>query len=283
MWSVPTDWSQFESQASSLNGVVQFIGQEPLKERVEPFMTADEFPHTLLTGEPGLGKSQFAKWIAAKRDAGTQIRTAPITEGDLDVALWKPFVILDEAHKQRESEQLFVLMQKHEFTFVATTNMPEKMGDAFRSRFVLQLRLAPYTQEDMQKIVLYYTYGGDAGEKALKVFATASAGNPRQARRIMETARALGTFDSEVVLSTVRITADGVTEEHIAYLALLDTHERALGINYISTMLYIDEKTIKYLERLLTDMQLVQLTPGGRKLTGRGRAYVHILKERGLL
>lgn len=283
MWSIPTDWDQFESKASSMTGVVQFIGQEPLKARVAPFLDGKEFPHTLLTGEPGLGKSQFAQWIAVKREAGHQMRTAPITPGDLDVPYWKPFVILDEAHKQRDSENLFVLMAKHDYTFIATTNLPERMGDAFRSRFVLQLRIAPYTLEDMQKMALYYAYGGCKDEKALTAFATASASNPRQLQRIMQTARAMKSFDPEEVLSTVKITADGVTEEHMAYLALLETHERPIGVNYIATMLYIDEKTIKNLERLLTEMQLIQLTSSGRKLTGRGRAYVHLLHERGLL
>jgi Holliday junction resolvasome RuvABC ATP-dependent DNA helicase subunit len=161
--------------------------------------------------------------------------------------------------------------------------MPEKMDDAFRSRFVMQLRIAPYTLEDMMKIVMYYSYGGCEDEASLSVFAAASAGNPRQARRIMDTARTLDDFDPEVVLSTVRVTADGATEEHIAYLELLSNHDKPLGVSYIATMLYIDEKTIKYLERLLTEMDLVQLTTSGRKLTGRGRAYVHLLEERGLI
>ena len=283
MWSTPTDWTQFETAASSNTGVIQFIGQETMKERVEPFINADTFPHMLLTGEPGLGKSQFAQWVAISREIESQILTAPINKADLDVALWKPFVILDEAHKQKDSTWLFRLMEAHEYTFIATTNMPEKMDDAFRSRFVMQLRIAPYTVEDMAKIAFYYSYGECDDEAALSVFAAASAGNPRQARRIMDTARALNSFDPEEVLSTIRVTADGVTEEHIAYLTLLNKHDRPLGVSYIATMLYIDEKTIKYLERLLTDMDLVELSASGRKLTGRGRAYVHLLEERGLI
>jgi len=140
MWSTPTDWSQFETTASSNTGVVQFVGQEALKERVSPFLEADEFPHTLLTGEPGLGKSQFAEWIAVTRNVDYQVLTAPVAEADLDVAVWKPFVILDEAHKQKDSTWLFQLMNQHEYTFIATTNLPERMDDAFRSRFVMQLR-----------------------------------------------------------------------------------------------------------------------------------------------
>ncbi len=282
MWSTPTDWSRFET-ASSNTGIVQFIGQETMKERVVPFLEAEYFPHTLLTGEPGLGKSQFARWIAVSRNQGHQVQTAPITQSDLDVDLWKPFVILDEAHKQRDSTWMFRLMNEHRFTFIATTNMPEKIDDAFRSRFVMQLRIAPYTVEDMKKIIEFYSYGGLEDDDDITLFATATAGNPRQARRIMDTARALNDFDPEQVLSTIRVTADGATEEHIAYLELLSKHDRPLGVSYVATMLYIDEKTIKYLERLLIEMDLVQLTSSGRKLTGRGRAYVHLLEERGLL
>ncbi len=56
-WSTPTTDDVLDERQKATDEVV-FIGQERIKTQLEPFITTEKFPHVLLTGDPGLGKSQ---------------------------------------------------------------------------------------------------------------------------------------------------------------------------------------------------------------------------------
>ena len=53
--------------APSTNEVL-FFGQEDVKNQIAPFLNRSQgFPNMLILGEPGIGKTQLAKWVASQR------------------------------------------------------------------------------------------------------------------------------------------------------------------------------------------------------------------------
>ena len=284
MWGETTDWDKLIS-ANILNMVngelIDFVGQEQAKTQLQAFMGSAKFPNTLIVGEAGLGKTYLAKWIAGEKGRYVQLhRELPITKKDLSTDY--KFVILDECHMQRNTEWLFPFMEDSDWTFIGTTNMPEKLPEAFKSRFIVQVRLRPYTVEELTEMVEHEA-PKEVTKKQATILAGAAGGNPRQLDRIMLTAKAIGEWEPSTVLSTVRINADGITEEHMMYLAGLEEFDRPVGIQYLSATTNIDVKTLKSLERLLTERNLISLLPNGRQLTMRGAGYLVLMQDRGLI
>lgn len=257
---------------------VPFIGQPQLKAQVEPFLARDKFPHVLLTGDPGLGKTQFAMWIAWKRGRPFYERLAPVQLDELP-----PYgvMLIDEVHRQRNIEVLFPIMDKGILSLVAATTKPEKLDAAFRSRFLLTLHMRPYTEAEMAELITSMAPNHDEEHRA--TFARASAGNPRQAKRLVMTAEGLESWDPDRVLQSAQITADGLTYDHWVYLKVLKQTGRPTGIEQIATLARMDSDDLKRTERILLDLGLVQLKASGRKLTLRGEQYLTVLQEAGVI
>jgi Holliday junction resolvasome RuvABC ATP-dependent DNA helicase subunit len=284
MWETTTDWDKLKD-ANTINMVngelVKFVGQDQAKTQLKAFMGPTHFPNTLLVGEAGLGKTHLAKWIAGEKLEHVQLhKDLPIVRKDLSENC--KFVILDECHLQKNAEWIFKYMEDPEWTFIGTTNMPEKLAEAFKSRFIIQIRLRPYTIDELTEMVLDKTTVR-VPKKNARILASAAGGNPRQLERIVLTAKALGMWEPSEVLATVRINADGVTEEHLMYLEGIEAFDRPIGIQYLAATTGIDQTTLKRLERLLTEKGLIALMPNGRTLTGRGAGYLELMRERGLL
>jgi Holliday junction resolvasome RuvABC ATP-dependent DNA helicase subunit len=255
-----------------------FLGQDQVKEQLQPFFKLPQFPHTLIAGEPGLGKTQLGRWIAYENRVGFEEFLCPVKPEELPE---RGVVLLDEIHKQRHPEWLFPIMEKSvTVTLLGATTRPELLEPAFASRFFQRIQLRRYEQKDMELIVRHLAEG-EIDDEAVRIFAQASAGNPRQAERIMATAAGIGSYEPSEVLRRCRITADGIDDVQLNYLATLSKMNRPVGIAQLATLMYVDEQTTRDRERLLVEHDLVLLEPNGRALTRKGKAYVAKLKEAG--
>lgn len=246
-------------------------------------MTAEKFPHVLLTGDPGLGKTQFAKWVAGRRGKPFFERLAPVKPDELP-----PYgiLLLDEVHRQTNVESLFPTMDKGVLTVVAATTKPEKLDSAFKSRFLVTLRLRKYPTEQIEEIIWHMSARSSVpveDQAFINVLANACDGNPRVAERVVKTAVSLNTWNPETVLQAVQITADGLQQDHFDYLGALNHLNRPAGKKQLGDIAYLSEDEIKRVERLLVDRGYVELAPNGRKLTVRGKQYVHLLEDEGVL
>lgn len=275
-WSTPTTDDVLDERQKATDEVV-FIGQERIKTQLEPFMEAEKFPHVLLTGDPGLGKSHLAKWIAWRRSKPSFERLAPVKAHELPAY---GILLIDEVHRQRDVETLFPIMDKGILTILAATTKPDKLDSAFRSRFLISHRLRLYNEDEMARIITYMA-GGPMG--SLAILAKAAGGNPRTAERIVRTAQGLDTWDAETILESVRIKADGLNDNHFDYLTALQTIGRPAGIKQILDFAWISESEARSVERTLVERGFVELTPSGRKLSTRGLQYVELLKDEGIL
>jgi Holliday junction resolvasome RuvABC ATP-dependent DNA helicase subunit len=275
VWDTPTTTSLLDERQHA--NQVAFIGQDHIKAQVEPFLEGDTFPHMLLTGDPGLGKTQFARWVAWRRQKPFYERLAPVRMNELP-----PYgvLFLDEVHRQNEVESLFPTMETNLLSFIAATTHPEKLDSAFRSRFLITLRLRPYTHSEMVQIIEHMAKGP---VPTANVLAHASSGHPRTAERIVKTAIGLGTWDVAPLLRAVRITADGLSDDHFDYMLALEKIGRPVGQAQIRASTRMEDDAIQRVERMLLDRELIELTPSGRKLSLRGVQYLRLLRDEGVV
>lgn len=248
-------------------------GQDVIKKMIGPFLPLSKpFPHTLILGPPGSGKTHLARWIASKRaDPFTEemapVRAEMIPSGGI--------FFIDEVHRQARPEFLFPRME-HGLCIIAATTRPELIEPAFASRFLLQLDVEPLNQAATEEM-LAALLGPD---EVIPLLARASVGNPRQAQQIAAAAMGLKTRDPELILSTTRINADGMKDLHLKILQQLKRIGRPIGVSQLATLLYTNDLTIKEHERLLLNYELIDLTTTGRALTRKGDRYLELTNKK---
>lgn len=164
-------------------GFDEFIGQEHVKKIVLRELEIchkyqKPFPHTLVMGHAGLGKSTLVSLIAKNLDTKVYSFTAPIKE-----KVWQTVMIdtgyeymngfttpqiiyLDEIHLQEgKQEFMYTCLQDGimyyegcpyttpPFTLMGATTDEGELSEPFLQRFELQLILRPYSIDDLTKIV----------------------------------------------------------------------------------------------------------------------------------
>jgi len=194
----------------------EYIGQEKTKKSIKVSLQAskkrnDAFPHVLLHGGSGLGKTTLAYTIA--NEFGSKCRTflAPTIKSPevLEVALLKctkgDMIFIDEVHAlpKKTQESLYTAMedgvihydngvvdsiQLEPFTCITATTDLGKLTAPFRERFGFIFPLSPYSYNEIESIIKINIKKLDLKitNKALDMLGKCSRKNPRTANRLIE-------------------------------------------------------------------------------------------------
>lgn len=220
----------------------EFIGQEPVKERLQISLEASiaedrALDHVLFSGPPSLGKTTLAGIIAAEKGVHLRVTSGPALErpGDLAAILSNldphDVFFIDEIHRlpraveevlypAMEDFQLDVVLGKGptaqsiridlpRFTLVGATTRKGKVTAPLRDRFGIEERLDYYEDEDLARIVRRSAGIMDVAVEpdAADLISTRSRRTPRIANRLLARLR-----DYAVARADGRITGDVAAE-----------------------------------------------------------------------
>lgn len=288
-----------------------FIGNDQAKTLIRnsievSLKKATAFPHTIITGTSGCGKTTLAYIIAESMNVPIiELNCATPNPNVLNQLLKVPdrgILFLDEVHALDEGtieSILYRFMDQgivylrfgdgriepfeigRRITIMAATNMIDKLTTPFINRFELNIKLKPYTHEEMSKILAIHLRHNNVEQEALDILASATRYVPRHAVQFAKNIR-----DYAILHDLTLITADdmrealhnlgidefGLTDDDRQYIyALYHTmNNMPTGINTLMGLLNDSRRNIETLEVYLIQEGIITRSGKGRQLTGKG-------------
>ena len=284
----------------------EYIGQDSAKTILDNFIKGTcqrnkVFPHTLIHGNAGCGKTTLVKIIANQLQ---KTCTEAITSDIIDFSVLKQqidgvdggILFLDEIHSIERSfaEKLYSIMEDFtyngkdisQFTLIgATTELGEilKTRRPFYDRFKIIIGLEDYTVQNLTDIIKQYKskifLQDSLSEKTYYIIAENSRLTPRTAIRLLE-ASIYFNGDIQKVLSSFNIIKEGYTNTDLTILKYLRDSNTVVGVQSISSYLGTSEANYIFsIEPYLLKTGMIVRTPRGRKITETGITLIRQLGE----
>ena len=303
-----------------------YIGQESVKENMRVFIQAakqrkEALDHVLLYGPPGLGKTTLSNIIANEMDVHIKTTSGPAIErpGDMAAVLNSlnegDILFIDEIHRLNRmiEEILYPAMEDFvidivigkgaaarsirldlpKFTLIGATTRAGMLSAPLRDRFGVVSRLAFYTVEELQEIILH-------SAKILEVeidkdgaleLARRSRGTPRLANRLLKRVRDFaqikydGRITKEVAdfaLNLLEVDKLGLdqTDRQILMTMIQKFGGGPVGLETLAVSIGEDPGTLEDVyEPYLVQNGLILRTPRGRVASDEAYYHFGIPKE----
>jgi Holliday junction DNA helicase RuvB len=297
-----------------------FIGNDQAKTLIKnsievSLKKATAFPHTIITGISGGGKTTISYIIAESMNVPIiELNCATPNPNVLNQLLKVPdrgILFLDEVHALDEGtiesilyrfmDQGIVYLRFGDgriepfeigkrITIMAATNMIDKLTTPFINRFELNIKLKPYTHEEMSKILAIHLRHNNVEQEALDILASATRYVPRHAVQfaknirdyaILHDLKTVTADDMREALHNLGIDEFGLTDDDRQYIyALYHTmNNMPTGINTLMGLLNDSRRNIETLEVYLIQEGIITRSGKGRQLTGKGMRIAMQLEQ----
>lgn len=280
----------------------EYIGQKNIKEIINSYINAIKeknlvFPHILISGAPGYGKTTLALIIINLLNKKFYQTIGSNISNDFNFIniinkLEGGSLYIDEIHALERNmvEKLYPLMEDFKdiqpFTLIgSTTELGSMIKDRepFVDRFKLLIELENYNIEDLVKIACQYKNKVFENENINNSIYLKLAQNCRNTPRLLlRLLEATIYFNGEInkVLKSFGIIKNGLNIKDFKVLEYINSNSSGVGLNSIA--LYINTSQENYLysiEPYLLQNGLITRTHKGRKITEKGKIILEELKN----
>lgn len=260
------------------------------------------FPHLLITGPSGTGKTLLSEIVAREVacnihiELAQNLRTSEHAHGTLMMLEPGDILFIDEVHelpqtvavaiyRALENRQLF-LGKKHvlslpPFCLVGATTDEHMLHSSLRQRFRIHLRLTHYSDEETFLLIQQRAkrLGWIIEDEALRNLASKSRGTPRLAVRLLEAAKRQASAAETDLITASHVEAmcrieqiDGLGLDAVEqrYLTILRGSEGPVRLNLIATQMGLPRQSIEMFESDFIRLGLITKSDKGRMLTPKG-------------
>lgn len=297
-----------------------YIGQPKVKKILKIAIKAaqmknEPLDNILISGPSSCGKTTLAQIIANESGQSFKAFSCPSlkrVEDVIDILMnveENSILFLEECHRlpKKLQEIIFLAMEQFyvdvmedgepirynlpRFTTICATNEVGGLAEPMRNRFMIQINLTPYTDDDMLEIVNnnFNSMGVEIDNECAELIAGCTRGVPRNAnsycRRVYDVALVTndGIINEEVVYDTfdlMDINEYGLNSTDMRYLQLLYDNRKSTGLDTIALALGTDKKSIEtVVEPYLFKGDFASKGPRGRKITQKGVEVVELCSD----
>lgn len=303
-------------------GFDEYIGQDEIKKTVKVMIDSAkkrnaQLDHLLFYGPPGLGKTSIANIIGTEMGSNVVYSSGVTIEkpGDLVSIIMSldegDILFIDEMHRMKINieEVLYSAMEDFvldvvidsqksvrlnlpKFTLIGATTKIGNISNPLRDRFGCVMKLEPYTEEQLSKIIENNALkmGMKCDKGAVLALARSSRKTPRIAIRLLKRVRdyvvvseskKLSLAIADEALLNMGINQDGFSAMDCKLMKYIgDTFNGGpVGLDTLSATMGEDRTTIEdYCEPYLLQEGMIVKTPKGRELTEKGLLYIKELE-----
>jgi Holliday junction DNA helicase RuvB len=305
----PSSFNDFVGQTETI-GQLRRLAAGAMQ-RKEPF------PHTLIIGPSGVGKTKLARALATEyrtkcHEAESDIRPADLARKFLRLR-YGDFLFIDEVHGLSIAcqEMLYRVMDDllvpngdcegapsdgsdtegtavEACTVILATDQPGSLKRALRRRLGHEVQLSFYPASELKEIVekICSEWSILVSPHAARMIAEISRGVPGTAKHHLQMLRLrhpdaessqLGIPEVREYTNAYGIDESGLDQRDRQYLRFLHEVDQA-SLESVALKLGIDEAEVRRsIEPFLVRLELARIATGGRRLTEKGRSLVEAL------
>ncbi len=299
--------------------IEHFIGQKSIILRSKIALESawnqgTKLPHMLMTGGPGLGKTELSHILAKEMGCELHEQLAQNIKDprDLHAFLLTPkdreVVLLDEIHelpaitqttlyRAMENQQIFLECKKGKksrplkianFTILAATTDPQKLLQPLRDRFKLVLDYQFYSVQELEVMLRtrVQQLKWMVDDSVFAMIAQRGKGVPRITLRLLESVKMLAAAQNEEVIrqdhcqricEIESIDPKGLTDSEVKYMKILYENNGSARLNVIASRLGLNTKHVSMIiEQFLIRDGLVTKNNSVRVLTQDGIEHLRL-------